>query len=70
MSKKKFQKSISTEPEFLSAREAAERLSIHINTLKRISPTLLPYYRIVARGDRRYRIGDIANYLMNCQVTR
>jgi len=38
-------------------------LGVHRNTLKRIPADELPFYRIGARGDRRYRPTDIRSYL-------
>jgi len=38
-------------------------LSLNVNTVKRIPPTELPFYRIGTRGDRRYRPEDIEQYL-------
>lgn len=40
----------------LTAREAADILGVHINTLKRWP---VPFYRIGPRGDRRYELRDI-----------
>ena len=47
----------------LSAREVARALGLHTNTVKRIPAHLLPYVRVVARGDRRYRAADVREYL-------
>jgi excisionase family DNA binding protein len=48
---------------WLTATEAAERLGIHNNTAKRIPPDELPYFRVAARGDRRYRLEDVEAYI-------
>ena len=47
----------------LAAQAVAELLGVHVNTVKRMDPTELPYYRIGHRGDRRYRRGDVQAYL-------
>ena len=47
----------------LHAHEAAEALSVHVNTLKRIPPSDLPYFRLGSRGDRRYRRQDVTAYI-------
>jgi predicted site-specific integrase-resolvase len=47
----------------LTAREVAERLHVHRNTLRRIPRSRLPYVVVVSRGDRRYHPVDVANYL-------
>jgi excisionase family DNA binding protein len=44
----------------LTAREVADLLHIHPNTVKRISDRgELPFLRVCSRGDRRYRICDV-----------
>ena len=52
-----------TEEGMLRPREVARMLSLNVNTVKRIPPTELPFYRIGTRGDRRYRPEDIEQYL-------
>lgn len=53
----------STEP-MLKAREVAERLGVHVNTVKRMGDrSEIPFYRIGPRGDRRFRPVDIEAYL-------
>lgn len=47
----------------LTAREVAELLHIHVNTVKRIPRYLLPYFIVVARGDRRYDNAAVQAYL-------
>lgn len=47
----------------LTAREAAVHLDVHVNTLKRIPPAELPFYRVGFRGDRRYRLDDVRAYI-------
>lgn len=42
--------------------EVADRLGVHVNTVKRIPPQELPYFRIGTRGDRRYETGQVASY--------
>lgn len=48
---------------FLTVRQLATLLSVHVNTAKRIPPTELPYYKFGCRGDRRYDREDVAKYL-------
>jgi len=43
----------------LKAREAAEVLGVHVNTVKRLP---LPFFRIGSRGDRRYELRDVLAY--------
>ena len=45
--------------EWLSLRDVAEMFGVHRNTIKRTPPAVLPYLRIGARGDRRYRRSDV-----------
>jgi len=47
----------------LTAAEASRHLGVHVNTLKRIPPTELPYFRIGSRGDRRYLHPDVQAYI-------
>lgn len=51
----------------LTAREVADSLGLHVNTVKRIPPEELPFARVVARGDRRYHWADVAAYLARLQ---
>ena len=47
---------------FLTSREVAEMLHIHVNTVRRWGDSgLLKPYRIGARGDRRFIEGDVTN---------
>jgi len=46
----------------LTAQEVAERLGVHVNTVKRIHPEDLPYFRIGERGDRRYEDKHVTRY--------
>lgn len=47
----------------LSTAEASAWLDVHRNTLKRIPPSELPFFRIGSRGDRRYRAADVLAYI-------
>jgi excisionase family DNA binding protein len=48
----------------LTSTEAASRLSVHVNTLRRWSNDgLLPVYRVGSRGDRRYKTEDLEKFL-------
>jgi excisionase family DNA binding protein len=49
---------------FLTIREVAKILNIHINTVRRWSDKgLIKSYRIGSRGDRRYKREDIDRFL-------
>ena len=48
---------------YLTPRALAEMLSIHVNTVKRIPASELPFCAISTRGDRRYRLADVEAYL-------
>lgn len=48
---------------FLTTREAARVLDVHMNTLKRIPSEELPFFRVGRRGDRRYLGDDVLAYL-------
>jgi hypothetical protein len=52
-----------TRNEWLSPNEVAVALGLHVNTVKRIPPEELPYFRVTSRGDRKYRIEDIEGYI-------
>jgi DNA-binding CsgD family transcriptional regulator len=47
----------------LTVSEAAAALGVHVNTVKRIKPSRLPYFRVTSRGDRRYRAVDVTRYI-------
>jgi hypothetical protein len=47
----------------LSAYEVSNHLSVHPNTVKRIPPYELPYFRVGHRGDRRYELEDVEKYI-------
>ena len=47
------------------ASQVARILNVHVNTVKRIPPTELPFYAIGSRGDRRYLVNDLDKYLAN-----
>ena len=51
------------EAPMLRPREVGVRLSLHVDTVKTIPPAELPFVRINARGDRRYRVADVDAYL-------
>lgn len=50
-------------PQFLTVKGVAHRLGLSIGTVKRIPESELPYYRVTARRDRRYRITDVEAWL-------
>lgn len=47
----------------LTARQVAEMLGVHVNTIKRLPEAALPFVRITERGDRRYRPAAVRAYL-------
>lgn len=53
---------------WLSVRDVGVALGLHRNSVKRLPPTDLPYYRITDRGDRRYRRSDVEEYLRRRRV--
>jgi hypothetical protein len=48
--------------ERIGAVEAAAILGCHPNTIRRIPPEQLPFWRLGNRGDRRYDRADIERY--------
>ena len=48
----------------LTASEVAEMLHLHVNTVKRLGDRgELPFYRVCKRGDRRFRLADVLEFL-------
>ncbi len=48
----------------LTASEVAEMLHLHVNTVKRLGDRgELPYFRVCSRGDRRFRLDDVMEFL-------
>ncbi len=48
----------------LTASEVAEMLHLHVNTVKRLGDRgELPFYRVCKRGDRRFRLEDVRDFL-------
>jgi len=48
----------------LTASEVAEMLHLHVNTVKRLGDRgELPFYRVCKRGDRRFRLEDVLEFL-------
>ena len=54
----------------MTTHEVAQALGIHVNTVKRLPPSELPYYRMLRRGDRRYEPADVIRYLAERKVGR
>ena len=51
-------------PRMLRVGEAAQFLHVHPNTLRKWSSCgLVPSYRIGSRGDRRFSVSDLVNFL-------
>jgi excisionase family DNA binding protein len=54
----------------LTVREVAKILNIHVNTVRRWSDDgILKPIRLGQRGDRRYKVNDIASFLADCSPT-
>lgn len=50
---------------FLKAREVATWLGVHVNTVKRLSDRgEMKFFRVGIRGDRRYAVEDVNEYLI------
>jgi excisionase family DNA binding protein len=48
----------------LTASEVANLLHLHVNTVKRLGDRgELPFYRVCKRGDRRFRLEDVKQFL-------
>jgi excisionase family DNA binding protein len=55
---------IQNEGRLLTASEVAEMLHLHVNTVKRLGDRgELPFFRVVKRGDRRFRYEDVVEFL-------
>jgi len=55
----------------LTVREVARFLHIHSNTVRRWSDRgIIRAYRITRRGDRRFRLADIARYLAELNANK
>jgi excisionase family DNA binding protein len=49
---------------WLGWRKVAEMLHLHVNTVKRLGDRgEIPFYRVCKRGDRRFRIDDVLDFL-------
>jgi excisionase family DNA binding protein len=68
--KQKKHNNVNPKESMLTAREVAEILNVHINTIRRWSSKgVLRVYRVGSRGDRRFRKEDIEIFLtLNQQV--
>lgn len=50
--------------QYVTSREAADLLHVHVNTLKRWGDRgVLPFVRLNARGDRRWSVSGIEAFL-------
>lgn len=54
----------------LTAQEVSRHLGVHPNTVKRIPPEELPFWRVGHRGDRRYSIEAVERYIRERTVGR
>lgn len=52
----------------LTIREVALRLGVHYNTVQRMPPHELPYWRFGNRGDRKYDPADVEAYVARRQA--
>jgi hypothetical protein len=43
--------------------EVSLLLGVHPNTVKRLSPDELPFFRVGSRGDRRYWLENVQRYI-------
>lgn len=59
-----------TEWQYIGALEVAHFLGVHVNTVKRLPPEDLPFFRVTSRGDRRYRFEDVRAYIERRTVGR
>jgi excisionase family DNA binding protein len=54
----------------LTAGEVAELLHLHVNTVKRLGDRgELPFYRVCKRGDRRFLVDDVMQFLARSRPT-
>jgi hypothetical protein len=54
---------IEIRPSVVGVDVVARLLGVHPHTVKRIPAWELPYFRLGARGDRRYRVADVELYI-------
>lgn len=47
----------------MTPQQVARKLGVHVNTVKRLPPEELPYFRVTTRGDRRYRPEDVDAFI-------
>lgn len=52
----------------MTATEVSIHLGVHNNTVKKIPASELPYFRVGARGDRRYHMEDVEAYMLRHTV--
>jgi hypothetical protein len=50
--------------------EVRDILGVHYNTVLRIDPRELPYFRVGSRGDRRYLPEDVRSYVEKRTIGR
>ena len=51
------------ESNWLTPYEVAQALGLHVNTVKRLPPSELPYMQATSRGDRKYWYEDVNAYI-------
>lgn len=54
---------------YMTVPEVADYMGVHMNTVKRIPPEELPYFRFGTRGDRRYEQTDVDAYIRGRKIT-
>lgn len=54
--------------DYISVKAVAQLLGVHDNTVRRIPPAEMPFYRLGHRGDRRYHRRDVARYIESRRV--
>lgn len=56
--------------DYIGIKEAAVMLDVHYNTVRRIPPSELPYWRLGNLGHRRYDPRDVQRYMDRRRVVK